>query len=63
MPDIPLDSALAVLVVLQQLIIGLALGFAVRIVFANGRAAEIAAMDVCTSGTLTISPTELIASQ
>ncbi len=36
---------------------------AVRIVFANGRAAEIAAMDVCTSGTLTISPTELIASQ
>ncbi|MBS7791544.1 hypothetical protein KTR66_16195 [Roseococcus sp. SDR] len=36
---------------------------AVRIVFANGRAAEMPAMDVCTSGTLTISPTELIASQ
>lgn len=36
---------------------------AVRIVFANGRAAEMPAMDVCSSGTLSISPTELVASQ
>lgn len=36
---------------------------AVRIVFANGRAAEMPAMDVCTTPTLSISPTELIASR
>jgi len=34
MPLIPLDSAAAVLAVVQQLLIGLSLGFAVRIVFA-----------------------------
>ncbi|HKW82322.1 MAG TPA: flagellar biosynthetic protein FliR [Burkholderiaceae bacterium] len=34
MPVIPLDSAQAVLAVVQQLLIGLSLGFAVRIVFA-----------------------------
>jgi flagellar biosynthetic protein FliR len=34
MPQIPLDSATAVLAVVQQLVIGLSLGFAVRIVFA-----------------------------
>lgn len=34
MPLIPLDSAPAVLAVIQQVLIGLALGFAVRIVFA-----------------------------
>jgi flagellar biosynthetic protein FliR len=34
MPQIPLDSPPAVLAVLQQLLIGLSLGFAVRIVFA-----------------------------
>jgi flagellar biosynthetic protein FliR len=33
-PAIPLDSALALMVVLQQLVIGISLGFAVRIVFA-----------------------------
>jgi flagellar biosynthetic protein FliR len=33
-PDIPLDSAVTLLVVLQQLVIGIALGFAVRVVFA-----------------------------
>ncbi len=36
---------------------------AVRIVFANGRAAEMPAMDVCTTPTLSIAPTELIASR
>jgi hypothetical protein len=36
---------------------------AVRIVFANGRAAEMPAMDVCTTSTLSIAPTELIASR
>jgi flagellar biosynthetic protein FliR len=34
MPVIPLDSATALLVLLQQVLIGLSLGFAVRIVFA-----------------------------
>ena len=34
MPVIPLDSSAAFLVVVQQLVIGLSLGFAVRIVFA-----------------------------
>ncbi len=33
MPVIPLDSAVAVLAIVQQLLIGLSLGFAVRIVF------------------------------
>jgi len=33
MPLIPLDSAPAVLVILQQILIGVCLGFAVRIVF------------------------------
>ncbi len=33
-PAIPLDSAVTLLVVLQQLVIGLSMGFAVRIVFA-----------------------------
>ena len=33
-PPIPLDSAVAFLVVLQQIVIGVSLGFAVRIVFA-----------------------------
>jgi flagellar biosynthetic protein FliR len=33
-PPVPLDSALAVLLVVQQLLIGISLGFAVRIVFA-----------------------------
>lgn len=33
-PVIPLDSAVALLVVLQQLVIGISMGFAVRIVFA-----------------------------
>lgn len=33
-PDIPLDSAVTLLVVLQQLVIGISLGFAVRVVFA-----------------------------
>ena len=32
-PDVPLDSALAVMLVLQQVLIGVSLGFAVRIVF------------------------------
>jgi hypothetical protein len=36
---------------------------AVRIVFANGRAAEMPAMDVCASPTLSIAPNELIASR
>jgi hypothetical protein len=36
---------------------------AVRIVFANGRAAEMPAMDVCATPTLSIAPTELIASR
>ena len=35
MPVIPLDSAAAVLCVVQQLLIGLSLGFAVRIVFSG----------------------------
>jgi len=35
MPVIPLDSAAAVLAVMQQLLIGISLGFAVRIVFAG----------------------------
>jgi flagellar biosynthetic protein FliR len=34
MPVVPLDSAAALLLLLQQLLIGLSLGFAVRIVFA-----------------------------
>ncbi len=34
-PAIALDSALALLVVLQQLVIGISLGFAVRVVFAS----------------------------
>ena len=34
MPRIALDSAEAVLVIVQQVLIGLALGFAARIVFA-----------------------------
>jgi flagellar biosynthesis protein FliR len=34
MPVVPLDSALAVLLVVQQVIIGLSLGFAVRVLFA-----------------------------
>ena len=34
-PAIPLDSAVTLLVVLQQMLIGLSLGFAVRIVFAS----------------------------
>ncbi len=33
-PDVPLDSALAVMLVVQQMLIGLSIGFAVRIVFA-----------------------------
>lgn len=33
-PTVPLDSALALLLVLQQMVIGVSLGFAVRIVFA-----------------------------
>ncbi len=33
-PEVPLDSPLAYMLVLQQLVIGLALGFAVRVVFA-----------------------------
>jgi flagellar biosynthetic protein FliR len=33
MPPVPLDSALALMLVVQQLLIGIALGFAVRIVF------------------------------
>lgn len=33
-PEVPLDSALAVLLVIQQVLIGLSLGFAVRVVFA-----------------------------
>ena len=33
---IPLDSAVTLLVVLQQIVIGVSLGFAVRIVFAAG---------------------------
>ncbi len=33
-PPIPLDTALTLLVVLQQLVIGISLGFAVRVVFA-----------------------------
>jgi flagellar biosynthetic protein FliR len=33
-PAVPLDSALALVLVLQQVLIGLALGFAVRVVFA-----------------------------
>lgn len=36
---------------------------AVRIVFANGRAAEILAMDVCATSTLSIAPNELVASR
>lgn len=36
---------------------------AVRIVFANGRAAELPAMDVCATATLSIAPHELIASR
>ncbi len=34
MPEVPLDSALAFLLVVQNLLIGLTLGFAVRLVFA-----------------------------
>lgn len=34
MAEVPLDSALALLLVVQQLLIGISLGFAVRIVFA-----------------------------
>ena len=34
MPAVPLDSALAVMLVIQQVLVGLTLGFAVRIVFA-----------------------------
>jgi flagellar biosynthetic protein FliR len=34
MPAVPLDSAPALLMVVQQLVVGLSLGFAVRIVFA-----------------------------
>jgi flagellar biosynthetic protein FliR len=34
MPVVPLDSAAAVMLVLQQLLIGISLGFAVRLVFA-----------------------------
>jgi len=33
-PKVPLDSAMAVMLVVQQLLIGLSLGFAVRVVFA-----------------------------
>ena len=33
MPQVPLDSALAVLLVVQQVLIGVTLGFAVRVVF------------------------------
>lgn len=33
-PEVPLDSPLAFMLVLQQMVIGLALGFAVRVVFA-----------------------------
>jgi len=33
-PEVPLDSPLAFMLVLQQLVVGLALGFAVRVVFA-----------------------------
>jgi flagellar biosynthetic protein FliR len=33
-PVVPLDSPLAFMLVLQQMVIGLALGFAVRVVFA-----------------------------
>lgn len=33
-PEVPLDSPVAFMLVLQQLVIGLALGFAVRVVFA-----------------------------
>ena len=33
-PDVPLDSALAVMLVLQQVLIGVSLGYAVRVVFA-----------------------------
>lgn len=36
---------------------------AVRIVFANGRAAEIPAMDVCATPSLSIQPTGLLASR
>jgi len=36
---------------------------AVRIVFANGRAAEMAEMDVCATPNLRIRPTELLASR
>jgi len=32
-PDVPLDSAAAVMLVVQQVVIGVALGFAVRVVF------------------------------
>lgn len=34
MPVVPLDSALAVMLVLQQVLIGISIGFAVRVVFA-----------------------------
>ncbi len=34
MPVVPLDSALTLLVVLQQIVVGVSLGFAIRIVFA-----------------------------
>jgi len=36
---------------------------AVRIVFANGRAAEMAALDVCATPNLRIQPAELLASR
>ncbi|MFM8767058.1 MAG: flagellar biosynthetic protein FliR, partial [Rubrivivax sp.] len=34
MPAVPLDSALAVMLVIQQVLIGVTIGFAVRLVFA-----------------------------
>ncbi|MFY7916949.1 MAG: flagellar biosynthetic protein FliR, partial [Rubrivivax sp.] len=34
MPVVPLDSALAVMLVVQQVLIGVTIGFAVRLVFA-----------------------------
>ena len=46
-PPVPLDSALAVMLVIQQLLIGVSLGFAVRIVFATVEfAGEIAGLQM-----------------
>ena len=47
----------------QQVVAGAPGRNAVRIVFANGRAAEILALDVCATPNLAIQPTGLLASR